>query len=314
MKVIYDCDNTMGIKNRDIDDGLALIYLLNSDVDLLGVTTTYGNDEVEEVYIKTMEVLNYLGIGIPVKKGRGRFFLKDYESIVKKSPANILKDINLDEKRTISENEAAVFIVDTVNKYPGDISILATGSMQNIYDAILLDASIVEKINEVVLMGGVTEELIFGKKTMRELNFSIFSEGAKEVISKMKNISILTGNNCRPVEFTRYYLDKAASKKNMKNKFLIDKIESWMNDFKDDYNYNAIVLWDVVAAMYLTDKKIFSNNYCEFNSTYEDMKNGYLNVFPLIDTEIEVNNKKIINLPSVKNIDKVNELIIEKIF
>ena len=37
-KVIYDCDNTMGLDNRDIDDGLALVYLVeNKDVELLGV-------------------------------------------------------------------------------------------------------------------------------------------------------------------------------------------------------------------------------------------------------------------------------------
>lgn len=27
-KVIYDCDNTMGLDNRDIDDGLALVLSL----------------------------------------------------------------------------------------------------------------------------------------------------------------------------------------------------------------------------------------------------------------------------------------------
>ena len=36
MKVIYDCDNTMGINYRDIDDGLTLLYLYkNPNVDIL---------------------------------------------------------------------------------------------------------------------------------------------------------------------------------------------------------------------------------------------------------------------------------------
>lgn len=43
-KVLFDCDNTMGLPGRDVDDGLALLYLLGrEDVDLKGVTTTYGN-------------------------------------------------------------------------------------------------------------------------------------------------------------------------------------------------------------------------------------------------------------------------------
>ena len=41
-RIIYDCDNTFGIKDCDVDDGLALIYLLGSkEAELLGVSTTY---------------------------------------------------------------------------------------------------------------------------------------------------------------------------------------------------------------------------------------------------------------------------------
>lgn len=34
-KVLFDCDNTMGVKNCDVDDGLTLLYLLGrKDIDL----------------------------------------------------------------------------------------------------------------------------------------------------------------------------------------------------------------------------------------------------------------------------------------
>lgn len=57
-KVIYDCDNTMGLDNRDIDDGLALVYLVeNKDVELLGVCTTYANDSLEYVHKQTLELV-----------------------------------------------------------------------------------------------------------------------------------------------------------------------------------------------------------------------------------------------------------------
>ena len=29
-KIIFDCDNTFGVKDCDVDDGLALMYLLGS--------------------------------------------------------------------------------------------------------------------------------------------------------------------------------------------------------------------------------------------------------------------------------------------
>ena len=43
-KVIFDCDNTMGQIGWELDDGLALFYILgSSDLELLGITATFGN-------------------------------------------------------------------------------------------------------------------------------------------------------------------------------------------------------------------------------------------------------------------------------
>ena len=42
-KIILDCDNTMGVIDCDVDDGLAFMYLLGcQDADILGITATFG--------------------------------------------------------------------------------------------------------------------------------------------------------------------------------------------------------------------------------------------------------------------------------
>ena len=42
-KIIHDCDCTFGINGCDVDDGLALLYLLgDSEAEVLGVTTLMG--------------------------------------------------------------------------------------------------------------------------------------------------------------------------------------------------------------------------------------------------------------------------------
>ena len=73
-KVLYDCDNTMGLPNKDVDDGLTLMYLIgNSNIDLLGVTTTFGNSHIEDVSRATTKLFNDLNItDIPLKKGAGK--------------------------------------------------------------------------------------------------------------------------------------------------------------------------------------------------------------------------------------------------
>ena len=113
--IIFDCDNTYGVPDCDVDDGLALIYLLgNKDVNLLGVTTTYGNNKVEVVYPNTLKMINELKVEqLPVLKGGT-------------SPNDL-------------DNEASDYLVEMANKYEGDLSILATGSLTNLYGAYLKD-------------------------------------------------------------------------------------------------------------------------------------------------------------------------------
>ena len=54
-KIIHDCDCTFGINGCDVDDGLALLYLLGDpEAEVLGVTTTYGNNTLEKVYENTI--------------------------------------------------------------------------------------------------------------------------------------------------------------------------------------------------------------------------------------------------------------------
>lgn len=70
-KVILDFDNTMGLPKHEIDDGLTLLYLLSQDdIEILGITTTYGNGNMEEVMTATQELIAFYGTPIPFMKER----------------------------------------------------------------------------------------------------------------------------------------------------------------------------------------------------------------------------------------------------
>ena len=297
-KVIYDCDNTMGLDNRDIDDGLALVYLVeNKDVELLGVCTTYANDSLEYVYKQTLELVEGLGINLNVYKGRGKFEMNDYTGFGYK---------RFEDDGNFESNEAAKFIVEMANKYPNEIDLLATGSMQNLYDAYMIDNEIGEKLSSVVLMGGITGDLYFGDKIMKELNFSVCPKGAEVAIKKYKNVSILTGNRCMDVEFGTNELDKVkALGNNIKNEFIINKIEKWMREFKEKYNYDSIVLWDVIAAIYLMNPDMFRDDFMSVVSTEEDLFEGRL---------VEGESAARINIPVVLDDKKINDEMIKVVF
>lgn len=297
-KVIYDCDNTMGLDNRDIDDGLALVYLVeNKDVELLGVCTTYANDSLEYVHKQTLELVEDLGINLNVYKGRGKFEMNDYTGFGYK---------RFEDDGNFESNEAAKFIVEMANKYPNEIDLLATGSMQNLYDAYMIDNEIGEKLSSVVLMGGITGDLYFGDKIMKELNFSVCPKGAEVAIKKYKNVSILTGNRCMDVEFGINDLERVKSLgSNIKNEFIIQKIEKWMREFKEKYNYDSIVLWDVIAAIYLMNPDMFRDDFMSVVSTEEDLFEGRL---------VEGISAARINIPVVLDDKKINDEMIKVVF
>ena len=171
MKVILDCDNTFGIPDHDVDDGLALLYLLGrEDVDLVGVTCALGNADVDTVFRNTERFLQEIGRPeIPHFRGG--------------SPDQ-------------PDSPAARFLADTVGKNPGEITLLATGALTNLYGAHLCDPAFFQRLSGVVTMGGVTSPLVIGGHSLDELNFSCDPRATHAVLSSPVRTTVITGNLC----------------------------------------------------------------------------------------------------------------------
>ena len=268
-KVIFDCDNTMGIKDYPMDDALALFYLLGNreSVDILGITTTFGNGKVSEVYPVTKSLVESLSLNIPVIKGS-----------------------ELDED---PKSDAAKFIVDTLNKYENKVTLIAVGSMTNLYGAYLIDNNIFKKAKEVILMGGVTEDLITHGKQLPELNFSCNYKASAVVLENCENLSIVTGNNCLESLVPKDEYIKELSKDNSKGgKFILDQ-SLYRFDYKlKKYGEEASYAWDVIATSYFLHKEFYEDNHFNIKISEDNLKTGYL--------EISTTGNKI-NLPKIKN-------------
>ncbi|HBE86746.1 MAG TPA: nucleoside hydrolase, partial [Lachnoclostridium sp.] len=177
--VVFDCDNTFGVKDCDVDDGLALMYLLGCPEAMVhGITATYGNNRLDIVYNTCRTMLKDLGReDIPVKMGG--------------------------ERCGAYKSEAADYLAEMADKYAGSLSILATGSLTNLRGAYERDNHFFEKVKDIVVMGGITSPLVFEKKVMNELNFSCDPFATWTVLTKGRNVSVITGNHCLKVLFTR---------------------------------------------------------------------------------------------------------------
>jgi len=163
-KVILDVDTANGMPVRDIDDGLAIAMALASpEIELLGCTTCGGNCRTRESTVNTLRILEIAGRGdIPVAEGRETPFLQDvsasFQYLERRSVKyqDFWKDMPPLAEPTLSPSplKAHEFIIETVKKYPGEVTIVKEGSLTNLALALSVEPEIAPLVKEVVHMGG----------------------------------------------------------------------------------------------------------------------------------------------------------------
>lgn len=150
-KIILDCD-------PGHDDAAAIILALgNPAIDLLGITTVGGNQTLEKITLNARRMLALCGReDVPVHAGASRPLLHNIEVAEEIHGTSGLDGVDLPEPTVpLQAGPAAVWIVETVmSAEPGTITLVGTGPLTNIALAARLEPRIVERVKEVVVMGG----------------------------------------------------------------------------------------------------------------------------------------------------------------
>jgi inosine-uridine nucleoside N-ribohydrolase len=243
----------MGISGKDVDDGLAILYLLGQkDVKLHGITTTFGNSSVEDVYQTTESLIQELHItNIPLLKGAG----------------------SVENRRS----EASDFLMESVGNNPNRITILATGSLTNLYAAYEQDHLFFQKLDGIVLMGGITETLYVGGRKLDELNISSDPDAAYRIFNSGCKVTALSGNLCLQALLLRdEFSARASTGDSVVYRFLGKKIEYWFREVERQFGIPGFHVWDVVAAVYTTDPGLFRSGEWRVSSSTEELKRGFL--------------------------------------
>ena len=277
--IIFDCDSTVGLPGKPMDDALALLYLLGrpGEADVLGITCTFANGTAKEVYASTRVLLEEIGrTDIPLLPGADR----------EEDP----------------RSEAARFIADTVNARPGEITLVAIGSLTNLYGAWLLDHTVFDKVKEIVLMGGYTAPVFYHTRHLEELNFSVNPTAAACVLNHGKNISILTGNNTLEPSYLpkEEFIEKMCSG-SPSGRYIAEKCGYRFDDKAVRDGDAASYCWDVVATVYLLHPELFTDYPTHCFITENGMYSGWLApTDPATDTVV-------LNLPRVKGLASYRE-------
>jgi inosine-uridine nucleoside N-ribohydrolase len=150
-KVLFDTD-------PGVDDAMALAFLhRHPAVRLLGITTVFGNAEVEVTTRNALYLAERFGIDAPVARGAALPLLRP--------PRGAAVEVHGDDglgnlagpiapKRQPEAGPAHRLLIDTLRAHPGEVTLVAVGPLTNLALALAEEPAITALVREVVVMGG----------------------------------------------------------------------------------------------------------------------------------------------------------------
>ncbi len=257
-KVIFDTD-------PGVDDAMALLFLENHpDIDLVGITTVFGNAYIEETTNNALFLKREWNIAAPVAKGAGQHFKADRVSHEPPRAIHGATGLGPIENPNVSgletdPRDAAQFIIDMVRANPHEIVIVAVGRMTNLAIALTRDPGIASLVKEVVVMGGAFDHR--GNVTpAAEANIHGDPEAADKAFTAPWPVVLIGLNITHQMAMTRRELAEIAAVTGARGKLLDDLSQDYF-DFYDsigDDSFEGMIVHDSCACVYVTSPELFT--------------------------------------------------------
>ncbi|MDP2370469.1 nucleoside hydrolase [Rhodoferax sp.] len=154
-KVIFDTD-------PGVDDAMALYFALaHPAIELVGITTTFGNVTVEQAASNALYLTAITEREIPVTLG-----VAAPRHMPPHAPPDFIHGgdglgnlaSRVPTSKQLDPRSSAQFIVDMARAQPGEITLVAVGPLGNLALALELEPRLPQLLREVIVMGGTITE------------------------------------------------------------------------------------------------------------------------------------------------------------
>ncbi|MCW1960079.1 MAG: nucleoside hydrolase [Mycobacterium sp.] len=166
-----------------VDDAFALVYLLASaDADLIGIASTGGNVDVDQVCRNNLGLLKLCGVThIPVSRGAVRPLTEPLRTAEDThGPAGLGYAELPPTTQELTSYDAAEAWIRAAHSHPGELVGLATGPLTNLALALRAEPDLPGLLHRLVIMGGAFDYR--GNTTpVAEWNTNVDPEAAAEV-------------------------------------------------------------------------------------------------------------------------------------
>lgn len=246
-KIILDCD-------PGHDDAVAIMMAAKAlNIDLLGITVVKGNQTIEKTTANALNVCQYLDINVPVYQGMS------VPMIIESPPTEerIRGESGLDGPcfdkliKTKEKEHAVEYIIKTLMQSNGDITLVATGPLTNLAMAMRFEPKIIDKIQEIIIMGGSYQ---LGNVTpAAEFNIFADAEAAYVVFGSGVHVTMMGLDITRKVLCTIAVLERMKKYDNKASKLFVDLMGFFMKTQKAIFGWEGAPLHDPTTIAYLID-------------------------------------------------------------
>ncbi len=174
------------------DDAVALVMALRApDVQIEAITLVAGNVSVDQGLQNALYTVELCEKQVPVYRGLAAPILRPLGTAQDIHGTDGMGDIGLPLfGRKPAPGHALDSIRNTINRYPGEITIVALAPLTNIALALLLEPDLASKVKECIIMGG-TAQGIGNVNPVAEFNIWVDPEAAKIVFSSKMPITMV---------------------------------------------------------------------------------------------------------------------------
>ncbi len=251
-RIIIDCD-------PGHDDAMAIILAAGDPrVELVAITTCAGNQTIEKVTANALSVCAIAGIDVPVARGAAGPLVR---------PAVVAEDIHGDSgldgpvlppaSREVDPRHAVDLIIDEVMEAEsGTITLVPVGPLTNIALAMRKEPRIVERVKEVVLMGGAYTR---GNRTpAAEFNIIVDPEAAQAVFSGDWKVTMVGLDLTHQALATPDVVERIRAIDSPLSEFVVDMLAFFGAAYLEHQGFEHPAVHDLVCVAKVADPLVFT--------------------------------------------------------
>lgn len=278
-KIILDTD-------PGIDDAMAIFFAFQSpDIDVLGLTTVYGNVPVTMSAKNALTLCELADKDIPVTKGVGMPWVgpeSGYAHFVHGDDGFGNIDFPASD-RQLDPRSSAQFIVDMARQHPGEITLVAIGPLGNLALALRLEPDLPKLVKGVSIMGGAA--FVPGNVTpVAEANIWNDAHAAEIVFAADWELNMFGLDVTNAVPFTPDFLDELESKNAKLGGFVKQSSQFYVDFYSQNREDRVCFFHDAMPLAHLTHPELFTLTRGHARVSTDPLNKGQTSVAPIGST------------------------------